>query len=99
VSVNLSFDKPRVYVGVRVPIDKLTFVERKPPAKTSNPFTAPEPVFDAGEILERIAEVKEENPKRLDHDIRRQLQRLANRVTPITRTFCLRRHLGLVEAA
>jgi hypothetical protein len=36
--VNLSLDKPRAYVGVHVPIDKLTFVERKPPAKTSNPF-------------------------------------------------------------
>jgi hypothetical protein len=45
------------------------FVERKPPARTSNPFTTPEPVLDAGEVLERIATVKEENLKRLDDDI------------------------------
>jgi hypothetical protein len=34
----------------RVETDTLTFVERKPPARTSNPFTTPEPVFDAEEI-------------------------------------------------
>ena len=28
----------------RVRADALTYVERKPPAKTSNPFTTPEPV-------------------------------------------------------
>jgi hypothetical protein len=33
----------------RVRTDALTYVERKPPARTSNPFTNPEPVFDAGE--------------------------------------------------
>ena len=49
--------------------DNLTFVERKPPARTSNPFTDPEPVIDADEILERIARVQEENLKRLDDDI------------------------------
>jgi hypothetical protein len=38
--------------------DILTFVERKPPARTSNPFTNPEPVLDAGEVLNRIATVK-----------------------------------------
>jgi hypothetical protein len=53
----------------RVRTDTLTFVDRKPPAKTSNPFTNPEPVFDADEILERIATVKDENLKRLDDDI------------------------------
>jgi hypothetical protein len=53
----------------RVPVDKLTYVERKPPARTSNPFTDPEPVFDSGEVLERIATVKEENLKRLDDDL------------------------------
>lgn len=53
----------------RVPIDKLTYVERKPPAKTSNPFTTPEPAFDAGEMMQRIAAVKEENLKRLDDDL------------------------------
>jgi hypothetical protein len=53
----------------RVNTSNLTFVERKPPAKTSNPFTNPEPTFDAGEVLERIAAIKEENLKRLDDDV------------------------------
>jgi hypothetical protein len=53
----------------RVPLDRITFVERKPPAGTSNPFTDPEPVIDVDEIMERIATVKEENLKRLDDDI------------------------------
>jgi hypothetical protein len=53
----------------RVRTDTLTFVERKPPARTSNPFTSPEAVFDGGELLERIAVVQEENLKRLDDDI------------------------------
>jgi hypothetical protein len=44
-------------------------VNRKPPARTSNPFTTPEPVFDTGEILALIASVKEENLKRLDEDV------------------------------
>ncbi len=38
----------------RVKTSTLTFVERKPPARTSNPFTSPEPTFDAREVLERI---------------------------------------------
>jgi hypothetical protein len=53
----------------RVPVDKLTHVERRPPTKTSNPFTDPEPVIDADEILERIGSVQAENLKRLDDDI------------------------------
>jgi hypothetical protein len=53
----------------RVRTNTLTFVDRKPPAKTSNPFTTPEPVIDVDEIMERIATVKEENLKRLDDDI------------------------------
>jgi hypothetical protein len=53
----------------RVRTDNITFVERKPPARTSNPFTSPEPVFDAGEVLERIATVMEENLKRLDDEV------------------------------
>jgi hypothetical protein len=53
----------------RVRTDTLTFVDRKPPASTSNPFTTPELVFDADEILERIATVQDENLKRLDDDI------------------------------
>jgi hypothetical protein len=40
-----------------------------PPARTANPFSNPEPVFDTDEILERIAAVKEENLKRLDDDV------------------------------
>jgi len=53
----------------RVRTDTLTFVDRKPPAKTSNPFTTPEPIFDADEILQRITTIKEDNLKRLDDDI------------------------------
>ena len=39
----------------RVRTDTLTFVERKPPTRTSNPFTEPESLIDAGDVLERIA--------------------------------------------
>jgi uncharacterized small protein (DUF1192 family) len=53
----------------RVRTDTLTFVERKPPARTSNPFTHAEPVLDVGEVMKRIAVVQEENLKRLDDDI------------------------------
>jgi hypothetical protein len=53
----------------RVLVSDLTFVERKTPARASNPFTNPEPTFDAGEMMERIAAVKEENLKRLDDDV------------------------------
>jgi hypothetical protein len=53
----------------RVCTDTLTFVERKPPASTSDPFTHPEPVLDVGEVLKRITAVQEENLKRLDDDI------------------------------
>jgi hypothetical protein len=37
----------------RVPVSDLTFVERKTPAKTSNPFTTPEPTLDIAEVLEK----------------------------------------------
>jgi hypothetical protein len=53
----------------RVKADTLTYVDRKPPARTSNPFTDPKPVIDADEILERIGAVQEENLKRIDDDI------------------------------
>jgi hypothetical protein len=53
----------------RVRTDTLTFVDRKPPARTSNPFTTPEPVFNADEIVERIATVREENLKRFDDEM------------------------------
>jgi hypothetical protein len=50
-------------------VDNLTFVERKAPARTSNPFTEPEPVLDGDEIMQRIATVKQENLTRLDDDL------------------------------
>jgi hypothetical protein len=53
----------------RIKADTLTYVDRKLPARTSNPFTTPEAVFDAEEILERITAVQEENLKRLEDDI------------------------------
>jgi hypothetical protein len=53
----------------RVRTDTLTFVDRKPPAKTANPFTTPEPVFNTEEVLGRIAIVQRENLERSDGDI------------------------------
>jgi hypothetical protein len=53
----------------RVRSDTLTFVERKAPARTSNPFTTAEPVFNAGEVMERIHTVERENLQRLGEDI------------------------------
>jgi hypothetical protein len=50
----------------RVKTDTLTFLER---AKTSNPFTEPEPVFNAREVTEKIRTVQEENLQRLDDDL------------------------------
>jgi hypothetical protein len=44
----------------------LTFAER---TKTSNPFTEPESVFDAIEVIERIRTVQKENLRRLDDDL------------------------------
>jgi hypothetical protein len=53
----------------RVRTDALTYVERKPPAKTSNPFTIAEPVFDGGELLEKIETVQRDSLKQSDDDI------------------------------
>jgi hypothetical protein len=53
----------------RIKADTLTYVDRKPTVRTSNPFTTPEPVIDADEILERISTVQEENLQRSDDDI------------------------------
>ena len=53
----------------RVPTDRLTFVERKPPAKTSNPFTTAEPVFDGEEILNQLHNQQLESLKQADGDI------------------------------
>jgi hypothetical protein len=41
----------------RVRTDTLTFVERKPQPRTSNPFTTPEPEIDTAEVMERIATI------------------------------------------
>lgn len=53
----------------RVRTDRLTFVERKPPVRTSNPFTSPEPVFDGGQLLERIETVQRDDLRQSDDDI------------------------------
>ena len=53
----------------RVRTDRLTFVDRKPPARTSNPSTNPEPRFDGGELLKRIETVQRECLKQSDDDI------------------------------
>ena len=53
----------------RVKTGTLTFVDRKPPAKTANPFTTPEPVFNTKEVLDRIVALQRENLKRSDDDI------------------------------
>ena len=53
----------------RVRSDTLTFLERKAPARTSNPFTTAEPVFNAGEVMERIRTVERETLQRLGEDI------------------------------
>ena len=43
----------------RVRTDALTYVERKPPASTSNPFN-PEPVFDARGMVKSKATITED---------------------------------------
>jgi hypothetical protein len=53
----------------RVRTDTLSFVERKPPARTSNPFTSPEPTIDVGEVLDRVRTAERENLQRLKDDI------------------------------
>jgi hypothetical protein len=53
----------------RVRTDTLTFVDRKPPARTSNPFTNPESVLDASEVMECIDIVRRESLKRIDDDV------------------------------
>jgi hypothetical protein len=64
-------------VGFRVKADTLTYVERQPPAKTSNPFTTPEPTLDAEAVLERIDIVR-----RQGHDERLQLRALDQQGLP-----------------
>jgi hypothetical protein len=53
----------------RVRTDALTYVERKLPVKTSNPFTTPELVFDGGELLEKIETVQRDSLKQSGDDI------------------------------
>jgi hypothetical protein len=53
----------------RVRTDSLTYVERKAPVKTSNPFTNAEPVFDGGELLENIETVQRDSLKQSGDDI------------------------------
>ena len=53
----------------RVKTDTLTFVDRKPPTRTSNPLATPKPAFDAAAVLERIRTVQEGNLRRLDDDL------------------------------
>ncbi len=53
----------------RVRTDTLKFVDRKAPARTSNPFTSAEPVFDVAKALERVRIVHRGNLQRLDDDI------------------------------
>jgi hypothetical protein len=53
----------------RIKADTLTYVEREPPARTSNPFTTPEPVFDSGELLEKIETVQRDSLKQSSDDI------------------------------
>jgi hypothetical protein len=52
----LTFTSPGTNMQrFRERVDNLTFVERKAPARTSNPFTDPESMIDASELLKRIA--------------------------------------------
>jgi hypothetical protein len=44
----------------RVPVSDLIFVERKPPARTSNLFANPETALDTAVVLEKIATVQRE---------------------------------------
>jgi hypothetical protein len=53
----------------RVRTDALRYVQRNAPVKTSNPFTNAEPVFDGGELLEKIETAQRDNLKQSDDDI------------------------------
>ena len=73
----------------RVRTDTLTYVDRKTPAKTSNPFTQPEPTFDAGKAIERISTVQRENLQRLDDDIEILAKYLKTEGVPKAAIFAL----------
>jgi uncharacterized small protein (DUF1192 family) len=66
--VDLQFPNTNL-MRFRVRTDALKYLERKPPARTSNPFTEAESVLDTDEIMERIATVQQENLERLDGDV------------------------------
>jgi hypothetical protein len=51
---NVSHDREDVNLHVPGTILEHFRVERKQPARTSNPFTTAEPVFDASEVMDRI---------------------------------------------
>jgi hypothetical protein len=68
----------------RVRVSDLTFVERKAPAKTSNPFTNPEPTLNTAVVLEKIATVQRENLQRLEDDISILTKYLKNEGAPKT---------------
>jgi hypothetical protein len=53
----------------RVEVSKLKFVERQPAPRSSNPFTAAEPTFDAEAILIRLYNAQLEVLERLDSDM------------------------------
>jgi hypothetical protein len=53
----------------RVRTDALRYVERMPPVSTSNPFTKAEPVFDSGDLIDRISVVHQESLKRFNDDM------------------------------
>src|SRR5438270_11295229 len=73
----------------RVRSDTLTFVERKARARTSNPFTSPESVFDTGEVMERIHNVERENLQRLEDDVSILTKYLKAQNVPKTATDAL----------
>jgi hypothetical protein len=54
---------------LRVLTETLKFVDRKAPPRTDNPFTCPESLFDAAEVLKRITTVQEENSQRFAEDV------------------------------
>lgn len=62
--VNLAI-KDTLIERLRVPIDRLTYLDEAKP----EPVAAPEPAFDAAEIIERITNVQRESTQRLDDDI------------------------------
>ena len=78
--------------------DTLAFVDRKPPARTSKPFTNPEPAFDAGEVLKRIRTVQSQNLQRLNDDIAKLTKYLKTQDVPRAVIDALERLSGQKES-